>query len=175
MALPREYVAESCPIARTLEIVGERWTLLIIRDAFYGVRRFSDFHAHLAIPKAVLTERLSFLVRESVLVKEAIGKRHDEYLLTPKGRRLWPVIWALAGWGNENFVEQAHRKSYRHADCGGVIRQDRVCAACGRLPDVADLVMHPPRRPIERVERTDPVSAALRAPHRLLDPIAPPA
>jgi DNA-binding HxlR family transcriptional regulator len=53
MALPREYTAESCPIARSLEIIGERWTLLIVRDAFYGVRRFSDFRAHLGIPKAV--------------------------------------------------------------------------------------------------------------------------
>ncbi|WIM87063.1 helix-turn-helix domain-containing protein [Candidatus Mycobacterium wuenschmannii] len=166
MALPREYVAESCPIARTLEIVGERWTLLVIRDAFYGVRRFSDFRAHLDIPKAVLAERLSLLVDEGVLTKADRG----EYALTPKGRRLWPTIWSLASWGNENYVDQPQRRSYRHAICGGAIRPDRVCASCGELPNVADLVLHPPRRPRERAVRTDPVSVGLRAPHRLLEP-----
>src|ERR1700754_1837693 len=87
MALPREYPAESCPIARSLEIVGERWTLLIVRDAFYGARRFSDFHSHLGIPKAVLAERLTFLVNEGVLSKEA-----GEYRLTAKGKELWPLV-----------------------------------------------------------------------------------
>jgi DNA-binding HxlR family transcriptional regulator len=96
VALPREYIAESCPIARTLEIVGERWTLLVVRDAFYGVRRFSDFRAHLDIPKAVLADRLSLLVDEGVLVKVAGGRGRDEYTLSPKGRRLWPTIWSLA-------------------------------------------------------------------------------
>ena len=126
MVLPREYAAESCPIARSLEIVGERWTLLVVRDAFYGVRRFSDFRAHLGIPKAVLSERLSLLIDEGVLAKAAGGRGRDEYVLTPKGRRLWPIIWSLAGWGNENYVEQPQRRSYRHADCGGAIGPDRV-------------------------------------------------
>ena len=86
MALPREYTAESCPIARSLEIIGERWTLLIVRDAFYGVRRFSDFHAHLGIPKAVLADRLALLVAEGVLTKTSAASGHDEYVLTEKGR-----------------------------------------------------------------------------------------
>ncbi len=62
MALPREYLGEDCALARALEIVGERWTLLIVRDSFYGVRRFSDFRDHLGIPRAVLTDRLNLLV-----------------------------------------------------------------------------------------------------------------
>ena len=65
MALPREYLGEDCALARALEIVGERWTLLIVRDAFYGVRRFSDFRDHLGIPRAVLTDRLNLLVSGS--------------------------------------------------------------------------------------------------------------
>ena len=173
MALPREYTAESCPIARTLEIVGERWTLLVIRDAFYGVRRFSDFRAHLDIPKAVLTDRLSLLVDEGVLVKATGDHGRDEYTLTPKGCGLWPVIWSLASWGNENYVERPQRRSYRHTDCGGAIGPDQVCSSCGQCPDAADLVLHPPRRPRERAVRHDPVSEALRKPHRLLEPIAP--
>jgi DNA-binding HxlR family transcriptional regulator len=171
VALPREYAAESCPIARSLEIVGERWTLLIVRDAFYGVRRFSDFRAHLGIPKAVLSERLALLVGEGVLTKAAGGRGRDEYTLTPKGLRLWPTIWSLVSWGNDNYLEQPYRRSYRHADCGGTIRPDRVCAVCGQLPDAADLVVHPPRRPRDRGQRDDPVSRALRQPHRLLAPI----
>jgi DNA-binding HxlR family transcriptional regulator len=171
VALPREYTAETCPIARSLEVVGERWTLLIVRDAFYGVRRFSDFRAHLDIPKAVLSERLSLLVKEGVLTKTAGGRGRDEYELTPKGVRLWPTIWALLSWGNDNYVEQPHRRSYRHAECGGTIGPDRVCSACGQAPDAADLVTHPPRRPRDRGVRDDPVSMALRRPHRLLEPI----
>ncbi|BBX47599.1 helix-turn-helix domain-containing protein [Mycobacterium cookii] len=173
MALPRQYTAESCPIARSLEIVGERWTLLVVRDAFYGVRRFSDFRAHLGIPKAVLSDRLSLLVDEGVFAKAAGGAGRDEYVLTPKGRRLWPTIWSLISWGNDNYVEQSRRRGYRHADCGGAIGPDRVCAECGQLPDVTDLVVHPPRRPRDRGTRDDAVSATLRRPHRMLEPIRP--
>ena len=69
MALPREYTGENCSIARALEVVGERWTLLIVRDAFYGVSRFSDFRDHLRIPRAVLAERLSLLVEHDILTR----------------------------------------------------------------------------------------------------------
>lgn len=165
VALPREYPSESCPIARSLEIVGERWTLLIMRDAFYGVRRFSDFHSHLGIPKAVLAERLTFLVTEEVLTKVA-----GEYELTAKGRQLWPMIWSMISWGNENYLEKPSRRTYRHAECGGVIGQDRICQRCAQVPDVGDLIAHPPRRPRDP-SRDDPVSQALRRPHRMLEPI----
>jgi DNA-binding HxlR family transcriptional regulator len=165
VALPREYPAESCPIARSLEIVGERWTLLIVRDAFYGVRRFSDFRAHLDIPKAVLAERLALLVQEGVFTKVT-----GEYELTVKGRRLWPIIWSMISWGNENYLDKLSRRIYRHAECGGTIGLDRVCRRCAQLPGAADLVVHPPRRPRDP-SREDPVSQALRRPHRLLEPI----
>jgi DNA-binding HxlR family transcriptional regulator len=171
MPLPREYTAESCPIARSLEIVGERWTLLIVRDAFYGVRRFSEFRAHLGIPKAVLADRLALLVAEDVFIKAPTGGRHDEYVLTDKGRRLWPTIWSLITWGNENYLETPIRRTYRHAECGGAIRPDGICTGCHRQPDAQDLVVHPPRRPRDRVRRDDPVSRVLQRPHRLLEPI----
>lgn len=171
VVLPREYASESCPIARSLEIVGERWTLLIVRDAFYGVRRFSDFRAHLNIPKAVLAERLVLLVDEGVLKKVAGGHGRDEYELTVKGRRLWPTIWSLINWGNQNYLAEVHRRTYRHADCGGSINKDRLCSNCGQLPHVADLVVYAPERSRDRSVRDDPVSRALRRPHRLLEPI----
>src|SRR5271165_4905037 len=165
VALPRTYTSESCPIARSLEVVGERWTLLIVRDAFYGVRRFSDFHSHLGIPKAVLADRLAFLVEQRVLTKDA-----GEYQLTDKGKQLWPLVWSMISWGNENYLEKASRRTYRHAGCDGLVGQDRVCQRCGQVPDVSDLVAHPPRRPRDP-GRDDPVSRALRRPHRMLDPV----
>jgi DNA-binding HxlR family transcriptional regulator len=165
VALPREYPAESCPIARSLEIIGERWTLLIMRDAFYGARRFSDFQGHLGIPKAVLADRLAFLVEQQVLTKES-----GEYQLTAKGKQLWPMIWSMITWGNDNYLEKPNRRTYRHADCGGVIGHDRVCRRCGQVPDVGDLIAYPPQRPRDP-HRDDPVSRALRHPHRMLEPI----
>ena len=171
MALPREYTAESCPIARSLEIIGERWTLLIVRDAFYGVRRFGDFHAHLGIPKAVLTDRLTRLVAEGVLARVTTRRGRDEYQLTEKGRRLWPTIWSLITWGNENYLDAPIRRTYRHAGCEGTIGPDGFCPACGSKPNAEDLIAHPPRRPRDRVRRDDAVSQVLRRPHRLLEPI----
>jgi DNA-binding HxlR family transcriptional regulator len=164
VALPREYPDEHCPIARSLEIVGERWTLLIVRDAFYGARRFSDLHNHLGIPKAVLADRLAFLVAEGVLAKAA-----NEYQLTPKGKQLWPLIWSMITWGSENLLNKPTR-TYRHAECGGSIGHDRVCRQCGQVPEVGDLVVHPARRP-QDPNLDDAVSRALRRPHRMLEPI----
>jgi DNA-binding HxlR family transcriptional regulator len=168
MPLPREYAAESCPIARSLEIIGERWTLLIVRDAFYGVRRFGDFHEHLGIPKAVLAERLALLTDEGVLSRVSASRGRGEYVLTEKGRRLWPTLWSLITWGNENYLDRPLRRAFRHLGCGGTIRTDSVCAKCGQQPEPGDLVVHPPR------SRTPPdgvVSQTLGRPHRLLKPI----
>jgi DNA-binding HxlR family transcriptional regulator len=166
MALPREYASQSCPIARSLEVVGERWTLLIIRDAFYGVCRFSDFSRHLGIPRAVLADRLALLVREGVLAKTAAN---SEYALTEKGQRLWPVLRALIDWGDDNYVDPENQRSYRHADCAGTVGGDGSCSDCGRTPEISELVVHPPARP--RPHREESISAALRRPHRLLEPI----
>ena len=120
---------------------------------------------HLGIPKAVLADRLAFLVEQGVLTKES-----GEYELTVRGKQLWPMIWSMITWGNENYLEKPNRRTYRHADCGGVIGPDRVCQRCARVPDVADLIAHPPQRPRDP-HRDDPVSRALRRPHRMLEPI----
>jgi DNA-binding HxlR family transcriptional regulator len=171
MALPREYVSEDCPIARTLEIVGERWTLLILRDAFYGVSRFSDFREHLGLPRAVLTERLNLLVEHGILARATAASGREEYSLTAKGAALWPTVWSLVCWGNEYYTAAGRQRQYSHADCGGEVPADGVCAACGARPRPADLTVHP--RPWATA-KTDPVSVALSVPHRLLTPITRP-
>ena len=94
MTLPNDYAGQACSLARSLEIIGERWTLLIIRDSFWGVRRFDDFVGHLRMPRAVLASRLKTLVAAGVMTRVA-GERHLEYELTDKGAALWPVVFSL--------------------------------------------------------------------------------
>jgi len=171
MALPKDYANEECSLARALEIVGERWTLLIIRDAFSGVRRFSDFAAHLAIPRAVLTQRLSSLVEEAVLTAAPGRHGYDEYELTAKGLDLWPVIRSLMAWGDGYYSAKGPRRLYRHASDNGETTVDGTCPACGGTPPVADLVLVPGPGWFPTPGKSDLVTAALAAPHRLLTPI----
>jgi DNA-binding HxlR family transcriptional regulator len=168
MALPKDYAGEGCSLARALEVVGERWTLLIVRDAFFGVRRFGDFAAHLAVPRAVLTHRLSALVAEDVLTVVPGPHGHDEYVLTGKGLALWPVIRSLLTWGDDYYSAQGPRRVFRHALDSGAVAQDGTCAACGGVPPAGDLVVAPGPGWVPRPGKTDLVSAALAAPHRLL-------
>lgn len=94
----------SCPIARSLDVIGEWWTLLIVREAFWGARRFGEFEANLGIAPNVLTQRLARLVEGGILdvVSESQNGRALEYRLTPKGVELSPVLIALAQWGDRN-------------------------------------------------------------------------
>src|SRR6185312_1980526 len=100
MTLPSTYSERNCSLARALEVVGERWTLLIVRDVFYGVRRFGDFATQLKIPRAVLTSRLKALVQEGVLTRDDAGAGGVEYRLTDKGIALWPIVRSLMSWGD---------------------------------------------------------------------------
>jgi DNA-binding HxlR family transcriptional regulator len=97
MPLGTEYARQDCSMAKALEIVGERWTLLILRDAFWGVRRFTDFQGHLDVSRAVLAARLDSLVADGLMVRT--GEGHPEYHLTDDGVALWPMLYALGQWG----------------------------------------------------------------------------
>ncbi|MEV5575377.1 helix-turn-helix domain-containing protein [Spirillospora sp. NPDC052269] len=164
MALGKDYSGQDCTLARALEVVGERWTLLIIRDAFYGVRRFSDFHVHLDIPRAVLSARLSTLVEHGVLAKDG-----HEYVLTEVGVSLWPVVHGLAGWGERNLDGNGITRLFVHYACGTRIDLDGTCPSCGGGPiRPGDLEIHPGRG---ARRRDDVVSKALRGPHRMLTPV----
>ncbi|KTC36283.1 HxlR family transcriptional regulator, partial [Pseudomonas sp. ABAC21] len=87
-----------CPVARALDVVGDWWTLLIIRDAFAGVTRFGDFQKHLGVAKNILATRLKDMVEQGLLETRDVGARSD-YQLTDKGRALMPVLVTLAQWG----------------------------------------------------------------------------
>lgn len=168
MALGKDYAAQECSIARALEVVGERWTLLVVRDALYGVRRYNDFLAHLGIPRAVLASRLQSLTAAGVLEKRPCPQapsRH-EYVVTERGRALWPTVRALGAWGRDTFSETAPLRYFRHVECGTDLGIAGECPACGVLVPVEDVEMLP--GPGLDPDPSDPVSRALLAPRRLL-------
>ena len=169
MPLGTAYPTQNCPVARSLEVVGERWTLLIVRDLFYGVRRFNDFSKHLSIPTAVLSARLEHLIAEGVVVRTPgrAGSAREEYELTPRGESLWPVVWSLIVWGNGE-VPTASRRITEHALCGTPLDAAGFCATCGVTPGPRDILL--PAR--DAAGMTDPVSLAMTRPHRLLEPLA---
>jgi DNA-binding HxlR family transcriptional regulator len=169
--LGKDYVAQDCALARALEVVGERWTLLILRDAFYGVRRFNDFQAHLDIPKAVLSDRLSGLVEDGILERRLDPEHAGRHLyeLTDAGRDLWPTLYALLMWGSRHRAPNS--RVFKHAACGTPLDEYGHCAACGVIPGAQDVLVEPRRGPRRRARRNDPVAIALRMPHRLLEPI----
>ena len=112
-----EFPSQTCSVARSLEIVGEWWTLLVIREAFFGTRRFSDFAANLGIAKNVLSNRLAKLVEAGVLERKPVVGRGNpqDYGLTPKGKDLFPAIIALMQWG-DRWVYGAERAPIRVLD-----------------------------------------------------------
>ncbi|MDX3659286.1 helix-turn-helix domain-containing protein [Streptomyces sp. ID05-26A] len=165
MALPSTYADRNCSLARTLEIVGERWTLLIVRDAFFGARRFGDFAAQLGIPRAVLTNRLRFLVQEDVL--EHVD---GEYLLTAKGVQLWPVLRAMMTWGDEHYSPGGDKRTFRHETDDGRIDASGRCSSCGATVPPADTRVEP--GPGFTPGAADPFSALLTTPRRLLEPLS---
>jgi DNA-binding HxlR family transcriptional regulator len=97
-----------CPIARSLERVGEWWSILILRDAFYGLTRFDEFQKSLDIAPNMLTRRLNALVDAGLLERRQYSERppRDEYVLTERGRDFRPVLWALLTWGNKHFAPE---------------------------------------------------------------------
>lgn len=169
MALGTRYDQQGCYLARALEIVGERWTLLILRDCFYGVRRYSDLRDHLDVSRAVLCDRLDTLVEAGVLTRHADGG-HPEYLLTEAGKALWPTIYSLGKWGERHTEGQHPAKLFSHADCDTDIDDHGRCPHCGTTPGSEDLVVRPGPG-YDSTERTDAVARALRQPHRLLTPV----
>ncbi|MER5441380.1 helix-turn-helix domain-containing protein [Streptomyces sp. NPDC002790] len=170
MALGKDYATQECSIARALEIVGERWTLLVVRDALYGVRRYNDFLVHLGIPRAVLASRLQALTAAGVLEKHRYQESppRDEYVLTELGRGLYPVLHSLGAWGR-TVPGTLPRREFRHATCGTELGVAGECATCGGLAPLEEVEMRPGAG--LDPDPVDPVSRALLAPRLLLQPL----
>ena len=127
-------------------MVGDRWTLLILRDCFLRVRRFEDFQARLGIARPLLTRRLRGLVEDGVLARVAYSERppRHEYRLTARGRDLYPVILALVHWGDVHLAGRKGRPLlHRHLECGRDFDPVTTCSACGEVLDPRRVHVHP--------------------------------
>ena len=140
--LGRTYDRENCSAARALEIVGERWSLLIIRNAMFGgSTRFTEFQRKLGVAPNILSSRLERFVEAGLMKTRSLTNDSEtrEYVLTRKGLDLQPVIIALTEWGDRWSAPQGPPIIYEHRGCGGQVHQHLHCEACGAAP-AADLV-----------------------------------
>ena len=127
------YSTENCTIGRAMEVLGERWTFVVLREVFNGIRRFDDMRRHTGIPRQVLTNRLALLVDQDVLRREAYrepGQRaRHEYRLTEKGFALFPVMVAVAQWGDRYLADpDGPPIEFVHRDCGSPVEVRLRCA-----------------------------------------------
>ena len=123
-----------CPIARTVDLLGDWWTPLVLREAYYGVRRFDEMQRTLQIGRSVLTQRLNRLVEEELLERALYQTRPDryEYVLTEKGRDFYPVVLAMATWGDRWLNgKEGSPIVLHHTECGHQTEARVVCSACG--------------------------------------------
>jgi DNA-binding HxlR family transcriptional regulator len=165
--LKNDYDSQVCSIAATLVVVGERWSLLIVRDVLLGLRRFDEIQASLGIARNVLQTRLTRLLEHGVLEKRLYQERpaRYEYRLTEKGLDLWPAIVALMNWGDRYAAPRAGAPVLlEHRGCGGAVDEHRICSACGARLSVRDVRALPgpgatPEHPLRR--RVEQAGAAV--------------
>lgn len=142
LVLRNDYEGQVCSIANTLELVGERWTLLVIREVFNGHRRFGQMQKRLGVARNVLTTRLQRLVDEDILERRPYSERPEryEYFLTEKGLDLWPLMISLMHWGDKHMPSPGGRPMIvvHKGECGGEVNDRRVCTRCGKELDVRE-------------------------------------
>ena len=130
-----------CSVAQCLEVVGEWWSMLILRDVFLGVTRFDDFQERLGISRNILNQRLNHLVEADVLEKVRYSDhppRYD-YRLTDKGRDLWPVLTAMRQWGDSYAAPDGPPLQVTHKACGHISNAVLVCSVCGERLEARDV------------------------------------
>lgn len=142
------FSADNCTIGRTIAVLGERSTFLVIREVFNGIRRFEDMRVRTAIPKQVLTDRLRLLVEHGILRKEPYqpaGQRaRHEYRLTEKGLALYPVLVAMAQWGDRYLADpEGPPVEFAHRDCGAKVDVGLACADGHAVADPRDVLPRP--------------------------------
>jgi DNA-binding HxlR family transcriptional regulator len=131
----------SCSVAQCLEVVGEWWTMLVVRDLFLRVRRFDEIQQRLGISRNVLAERLDQLVANGIVDKRPYQEnpvRYD-YVLTEKGRALWPVLTAMREWGDQWAAPQGPPAELLHKPCGHRVHSVPTCSHCGEALELHDL------------------------------------
>lgn len=139
---------DNCPIGRSMALFGERWTLVVVREVFNGVRRFDDMRTRTAIPRQVLTDRLRVLVEAGILDKvpyrvEGQRPRH-EYRLTAKGMDLHPVLVAISAWGNKHLADsEGPAIEFVHRDCGEHLDVQLTCTGGHTVDHARDVIPQP--------------------------------
>lgn len=143
-----EWSVDNCTVARTLGILGEKWTFIVLRDVFLGIRRFDDFIEHTGIPRQVLTNRLAALVDQGLLrrdtYQEPRARARPEYRLTPKGIDVYPILVALREWGDRYVADPEGPPLLTvHRDCGESVSTHLRCGAGHELASPRDVVPRP--------------------------------
>jgi DNA-binding HxlR family transcriptional regulator len=143
-----DWSTENCTVGRTMTILGERWTFVVLREVFNGVRRFDDVRRHTRIPRQVLSSRLALLVEQDVLRREPYqdpGERvRHEYRLTAKGFDLYPVLVAIAEWGDRYLADpEGPPVEFTHRDCGSTVRSVLECGKGHRVERPREVVTRP--------------------------------
>jgi len=143
--LPRDYAGQNCSIARALELVGERWSLLVVRDCLRGLRRFDELQASLGIASNVLANRLERLVASGVLERIRYQERPEryEYRLTEMGLELRVPLIALMHWGDRHLAPAGPPMLVEHAHCGGEVSEQLVCTGCGEVLEPGEIRSRP--------------------------------
>jgi len=139
--LHRDYPALDCSVAKALEVIGERWSLLIVRSVMHGNRRFGEMQGSLGIARNVLSARLQRLVDEEILERRAYQESPPryEYFLTQKGLDLWPALIALLNWGDRYSPDpEGPRRLIVHKECGGTVSERGICESCGKVLTARD-------------------------------------
>jgi DNA-binding HxlR family transcriptional regulator len=139
--LHRDYPGLDCSVAKALEVIGERWSLLIVRAVMHGNRRFGEMQESLGIARNVLSARLQRLVDEEILERRAYQESPPryEYFLTQKGLDLWPALIALLNWGDRYSPSpEGPRRLIVHKECGGTVSERGICESCGKVLTARD-------------------------------------
>lgn len=134
-----DWTRENCAVGNTLGVVGERWTLLVLREAFLGVRRFEQIQRHTGIARNILTDRLGTLVHHGVLRRELYQERPEryEYRLTQKGLDLYPILLTIMDWGAKHAGGRA--MTLTHKSCGAAVMPHLACPECGERVEARDV------------------------------------
>jgi DNA-binding HxlR family transcriptional regulator len=143
-----DWSVENCPIGRAMEILGERWTVVVMREVFNGIRRYEDMRVRTSIPRQVLANRLAKLVEHGILRKvpyqEPGARQRHEYRLTEKGIDLYPMLVALRDWGDRYLVDSdGSPLDIRHRDCDAPVHVVLRCADGHELTSARDAVPRP--------------------------------